>query len=338
MQNARNSRGFVLPTVLLGLTILGVLSGAGLLMSWMELQAARSHTVGTRAYHAAEAGLATAQTYSGRPPPLRAITLEDGSATIRSKPLLDVAVGGSLYLIESLGAIVDRGRTIERTVSRVLWVGDAPAFDAALSIDVASAPGSIRAGMAAGYITGHPPLACQSAAGAGVVAAGPVATGAVALAGAPPLAVPSPGATAARRTGLRWSDFTSGALPSPDATIPGDAWPPAGAGWPYVRLTAPGPLGPGHSGRGVIVADGDLELANGFAWRGLVLVGGSLRFFGDVDLRGAVFVGLDSSLPSSIDLGDGLVAVEFDPCAADQAARKLVPYPAGVPGTWREEW
>ncbi len=322
---------------IMALTIIGVLSGAGFLVSWLELQATRSHTVGVRAYHAAEAGLATALSHAGRPPARRVVTLHEGSATVDSEPLLDLAAGGRLYRVESRGSIVDRGKTVERAVSRVLWVGDAPKFDAALSIDVASSPGSVRVGTAAGYVTGHPQAACQAPSGAGVVAAGPVTTGAVALTGAPPLVVPSPLATATRRTGLRWSDFGSGAIPRPDATIPGDPW-PAGTGWPYVRLTAPGPLGPGHSGKGVIVADGNLDLASGFAWRGLVLVGGALRIFGDVDLWGAVFVGLDSTLSASVDLGNGRVAVEFDPCAADLAARRLAPYPAGVPGTWREAW
>jgi hypothetical protein len=127
-------------------------------------------------------------------------------------------------------------------------------------------------------------------------------------------------------------------MPPPDAVVPGDPWPTSASGWPYIRLGAPGPLGPGHSGQGVIVADGDLQIANGFVWRGLVLVGGSLRLFGDVALQGAVVAGLDPNQSASVDLGNGIVSIEFDPCAVGQAAKRLEPYPAPIPGTWREVW
>ena len=337
MQIARNGAGFALPMTIVSLTVLALLAATGYLVSWMDLRSARAQSTGTRAYLAAEAGLATALAQIGVPPPSRTVALSDGAALVRSTRLLGVGARGGLYLLASTGSVDDAGAVFSRTLSRVIWAAGPPVFDAAISIEPAALPATVTAGSAGGVVTGFPP-GCARPPGAAIVAAGAVSTGAVSVTGAPPITSPGPRATAAARTGLRWGDIRSGVIPPPDAVVPGDPWPPPGSGWPLIRLLGSGPLGPGHSGQGVIAADGDLEIANGFSWTGVILVGGSLRLYGDTQLRGAVMVGLDTTLPATVDLGDGIISVAFDPCMADLAARRLVPYPAAIPGMWRDSW
>lgn len=327
--------GFALPVALAGLTILLIISSAGYLVSWLELSSARSSTAGTRAYHAAEAGLAMALAVPGRPPgPTRSVTLSSGSADLAFRPLLELAGRGALYEVRSTGSIVQRGRTFRRTVRRTLWVGDPPAMDAALSLGGA---GPVTSGAGpTGSISGFPPPGCSGRQGAGIGATGPVGAGGVMVTGSPPVWAPATSPTT--RTGLRWADLTSRATPDPVATVPPDAWPPPGPGWPVVRMTGPGPLGPAHSGRGVIVARDDLDIGGGFTWSGLILVGGSLRLRGDVTLVGAAFAGLDTTRVSTVDLGDGRLSLTFDPCSSDAAAAGIAPFPVALPGTWGEEW
>ncbi|MDH3734905.1 MAG: hypothetical protein OEU54_15355, partial [Gemmatimonadota bacterium] len=209
-------------------------------------------------------------------------------------------------------------------------------LDAALSVSSTAGSG-VGSGSATGYVTGYPPPGCARPAGPGIATGAPVSTGAISVTGAPPVWPPPAAVTTGDRTGLRWPDLSNRAIRAPDAIVPGDPWPTAGPAWPHIRLTTSGPLGPGHSGQGVIVATGDLNVASGFAWRGAILVGGSLRLFGDADLTGAVFVGL-AGAAAAADLGDGHVRITYDPCSADLATASLAPFPAALPGTWRGDW
>ena len=326
--------GFALPVAVVGLTTLLIVSSAGYLVSWLELVSVRSGEAGTRAYHLAEAGLAMALATPGRPRSrTRSLTLSRGSADLVFRPLLELPGRGALYEVRSTGSYLTRGRTFQRTVRRTLWIGDPPALDAAVSL---RGGGGVAAAGATGTITGFPPSGCTGRHGAGIAATGPVQPGGVRVSGSPPHLIPA--TSTISRTGLRWADLTSRATPDPAATIPPDAWPALGPGWPVIRLTSTGPLGPANSGRGVIVAGSDLDVGGGFTWTGLILVGGSLRLRGDVALTGAVFAGLDSTLAASVDLGDGRLSLTFDPCASDVAAAGIAPYPVAIPGTWGEEW
>jgi len=326
--------GFALPWTLFVLVFLGVLAGTGFLVVWLERRSAATHVIGTDAFDAAEAGLAMAMAAPGLPTGTGArFPLSGTPADVTFETLLELPGGAALVAIESTASIVDRGSPTARTVGRVAWMGAPPQPGAALS-----ATEDVTAGAASGFVRGGPPASCPGAAAAGVLAWGTVAAGAVAVTGSPPMVRPSASQSPASIAGLRWPDLTSGATAAPDAVVPPDPWPSGGAGWTYVRIRGAARVGPGHSGRGLIVAEGDLELEHGFAWRGLVLAGGSLRISGDVDLRGAVFAGLDPALPGFLDLGDGALAIELDRCAAGAAALRIRPYPAAIPGTGYERW
>lgn len=327
-------RGFALPSTVFALAILALLSGTGFFLSWIDLQASRALDAGARAHFAADAGLAMALSRAGRPASgLEGLDFGHATALLSFEPLIELPGRGALFAVESVGAVVERGTPVRRTVGRTMWASGPPRFSAALG-----AGGAIVTGAATGYITGHPPGGCPGPSGAAIAAWGPVDTGTLTVLGAPAVTIPSASTTPMTETGLRWPDLISGAVAPPDATIPPDGWPSPSAPQSYVRLTTAGPLGPGQAGQGALIADGDLDLADGFSWTGLILVGGSLRMLGDVSIRGAVFAGLDPSQPSTVDLGDGAVALEFDPCAADQAAHRLAPFAAAIPGTWYERW
>lgn len=331
---AASGGGFALPWTLFVLAFLGVVAGTGFLVAWLEVRSASTHSLGTDAFDAAEAGLAMALVAPGRPTgPSTRFPLSGTPADVTFETLIELAGGGSLVALESTASAFDRGAPAVRTVGRVAWMGAPPTPGAAIA-----ATGAVTTGSATGFVSGGPAPSCPGPTGTGVLAWGTVATGGLSVTGAPPVHHPAPTRTPASVAGLRWPDLASGATPPPDAVVPPDPW-PAGVGpWPYVRVTGPGPLGPGSSGRGLIVADGDLELADGFSWRGLILVGGSLRLLGDADLRGAAFAGLDPTLAGLVELGDGTLAIELDRCAVDSAAARIEPYPAAIPGTWYERW
>jgi len=327
-------RGFSLPWTLFALAIIALVSGTGFVLSWIELEASRAHEAGVRAHFAAEAGLAMALSRPGRPFSLRE-TLDFGDATadLSVQPLLNLSAGGALFAVESVGTVIDRGTPVRRTVGQTMWAGEPPHLTAALG-----AGGAIVTGAATGYITGYPTGGCSGPRGAAIAAWGTVSTGGLRILGAPPVSVPRAGATPVTETGFRWNDVASGALGPPDAIVPPDPWPSPQTPRAYVRIETAGPLRRGQAGQGVLVADGDLALAAGFSWTGLILVGGSLDILGDVAIRGAVFAGLDPSRTSTVNLGDGAIALEFDPCVADQAAQRLAPFAAAIPGSWYERW
>ncbi|MDX1395843.1 MAG: pilus assembly PilX N-terminal domain-containing protein, partial [Gemmatimonadota bacterium] len=194
MQITRNGAGFALPMTIVSLTVLGLLAATGYLVSWMDLRSARAQSTGTRAYFAAEAGIATALAQVGLPPPSRAVAHTDGSARVLSTRLLGVGARGGLYLIASTGSVDDAGAVFSRTLSRVVWAADAPVFDAAISVEPGALPATVTAGAAGGAVTGFPP-GCTRPPGAAIVAAGAVTAGSVSVTGAPPVTTPGPGAT-----------------------------------------------------------------------------------------------------------------------------------------------
>jgi hypothetical protein len=67
------------------------------------------------------------------------------------------------------------------------------------------------------------------------------------------------------------------------------------------------------SGRGLLIVDGDLEIAGGFEFRGLILVMGTARFTG---LGGVV---LGALVARQVDLGGSPTLVTFSRCAVERA-------------------
>lgn len=321
--------GFALPATVMGLALLALLTATGFVVSWLEVRSSSAFGAGTAAFYVADGGLATAL---AAPPTGGALTVSvgPGVADVRFERLLELGSGESLVRVASEGSVVARGVSVTRGVSRVVWVGDPPRATAALlvadTLDAASATGTIS-GLDA----------CAAAPVAGVAGWRAVALGGgLVVLGAPPLDTIPASVSVAALTGIRWGHLVSPDGPTPGAVVPPDPWPVASPA--FVRFDGAGPLGPGESGTGALLATGDLTLGDGFRWTGLVLVGGSLTVTGDVAIRGALATGLDPGRAGIGDLGAGRIDLSFDSCAAAAAAGLLAPLPAAIPGTWRERW
>ena len=324
--------GFALPAIVMALALLALLSATGFLVSWLEVRSSSAFSAGTAAFYVADGGLATALARPSPPAPAT-IALGGGVADVRFEPLLDLGPGETVYRVRSEGTVVMRGAPITRGVSRVAWIGAPPRAAAALLV-----ADTLRATSATGSVSGLDSGACGGAAVAGVASWGPVVPGpGLLVLGAPPLRTVPAATSVTALTGIRWDDIVLPGGPTPDALVPPDPWPAPGSP-AFVRIDVPGPLGPGESGAGALVATGDLVLDDGFRWTGLVLVGGSLTITGDVAITGAVATGLDATLAGSGQLGAGRVDISFDSCAVASAAARLAPLPAAIPGTWRERW
>lgn len=326
------SPGFALPATLFVLSILSLLAATGFLVSWLEVRSSAAFGAGTAAFYVADGGLATA--LAARPPASpAAIAVGAGVADVRFERLLRPAVGEALYRVVSEGTVLARGVPVTRGVSRIAWVGDPPRAAAALLV-----ADTLRVFPTTGAVSGLDAGGCGPGSLPGVASWRPFTPGAGLLViGAPPVDTLAASRSVAELTGIRWADLFPPDGPTPDAIVPSDPWPAAGAPV-FVRLDAPATLGPAESGRGALVAADDLVLADGFRWTGLLLVGGSLTITGDVAVRGAVATGLDPGRAGMGDLGPGPVAISFDSCAVAGAAARLAPFPAAVPGTWRERW
>jgi len=330
-----DTRGFALPGIVLGLALLSLIASTGFLVSWLEVRGSGAFVAGTRAFFAADGGLATGLAATAVPPSMTgSVGLGVEGATFTYWPLIGVEPGEWLYVVRSRGWTDLAGTRITREVERVAWFSDAPRPVAALL-----ARGPVDASRAAGEISGFDLGSCGATSVPGLATWSGAVTGPGLVVRGVPAQVSLPAGTSlASLTGIRWGDLAAGLTVPASATVPPDPWPTSGPAWSQVRLAHPGPLGPAESGRGALVALGDLILADGFGWDGLVLVGGDLLITGAVSVRGGVLAGLDPATVSRVDLGAGNVSILFDSCSAEGAAAAIAPLAAGKPGTWRERW
>jgi len=126
-------------------------------------------------------------------------------------------------------------------------------------------------------------------------------------------------ASAATGIPFDWSDIVYRGAIQATITIPNGGNPttyfPSGSAWdayPTI-LVRNGPtggtaisLGPGHSGKGLLIVFGDLVTTGNFSWDGVIIVGSQLTMRGTEDVSGAVATGLNAKLGlpvSESDLG-----------------------------------
>lgn len=106
-----------------------------------------------------------------------------------------------------------------------------------------------------------------------------------------------------------WSDIVYRGAISATITIPNGGNPntyfPSGSAWdayPTIIVRngptggTPISLGPGHSGKGLLIVFGDLITNGNFTWDGVIIVGSQLTMKGTEDVRGAVATGLNAKL------------------------------------------
>lgn len=344
----RRQTGVALPYALFTLVLLSLAATGGFILAWAELRSSQAFGAGVVAFYVSDGGLQQALAgVTGAPQPTQSLVIGAGTARVTSTRLLKLGYGESLYRMSSMGTVVGpRAGVFTRTVDVIVWAAEPPLFPAAITSST-----GLGAGATSGIISGLDQASGCSGRYGGPIAAvagpatAPMSVGpGLQVSGVPTVRSLGPGVSLRRATGVSWTDLLAAHGPPRDASIPPDPWPPpllAGSSqWPVIDLLAsPARLDAGNSGRGALIARGDLQLDGGFQWRGLILVGGTLRVRGDIRVDGAVVAGLDSTAVSipGVDLGTGRVDIRFDSCAAEAAAGVIAPRPATQPGTWREQ-
>ncbi|MGH7540692.1 MAG: hypothetical protein ACRELC_06820, partial [Gemmatimonadota bacterium] len=144
--------------------------------------------------------------------------------------------------------------------------------------------------------------------------------------------------------GINWQGMLDGSYAQADFIVSQTGYPNFGTQvasneWPLILIDQPSyQINPGGSGRGTIVAQGDLVFNGSVDWDGLVLVGGQLTSNGLQHVHGAVVTGLNTQLgqsPSATDLGNGNWDYQYHSCNVLNAL-KGIGWPVEEPGTWSE--
>lgn len=338
--------GFLLPMVLLTLLAVGAMVSAALITVQAGLERTLLQRGSVSAASAAEAGLA--RYLAGGIFPGRGLRLVSGPDTtaVELTPLLeaDSLHADSIYLLTSTGVRRVRGQRIIRRIG-VLLADAAHRLGAGFAV---ATTGAVELGEGA-VLDGTD--RCGEVDGAGLIlpGGGRLSGEAGGVAGTPPVdSSRADGASVLEATGVDWAAVQGWTADEVDHAVPPDPWPaPSGLGegdYPRIMVTEAGfPLGDEHSGRGTIVATGDLRLGDGFQWEGLILAGGSVEATGRVRVSGGIVAGFESG-----GAGAGAVSrlrgaageaplIRYDSCLAREAASRAFRRLSPVPGSWAEE-
>ncbi|MFQ5680306.1 MAG: hypothetical protein ACE5HP_12715 [Gemmatimonadota bacterium] len=338
--------GFVLPVALGTLTLLSLLATAGWVLSVIELRRSQTHRAAVEAFYAADGAL---QAFVGASPvPLDSATpymyrIAGAATTVSLEPLLDLE-NGDLLMRAMARAFLrpPEGGKVRRSVGSVLLVLPELRPPGAMTLwNTLQSAGS--SGTVSGLDAAPAPGCLTSPDVAGIAGlSAPPSLGGLTLLGNPPVVQLSSASALADSTGLRWRALVGPGGPRPDAEWPRDPWPltPPGERWPLIKLARGASLGQAESGRGALLATGELELSDGFSWEGILLVAGAVRITGRVRITGALLAGLDSVLGApqpGNELASDDVQILFHSCNVVTAARRLALPLTPVPGSWYEE-
>lgn len=332
------------------LLLVSLLAAAGHALSTLELRTSEAHREAVAVFYRADGAL---QDYLGRlqtaPGPAVSVAVGGGSAAISARRLLALPDGRSLHGIRARAATAPAGGgSIRRGVGRVVVTAGDVRLPAALvtwgTLD-AAAGSTVLDGFDHAADGGC--LPGRSVAGLALPAASePPSSTRVDARGEPPVLALEDASRLRRLSGVDWAALLEAFGPRAAARVPEEPWPvgspEGGAGdlWPVIRVLDAHRLDGSHAGRGAIVADGHLELADGFAWDGLLLVEGHLSLVGPVRIRGGIAAGLGAlagRAPGAVTISGAGVDVRFHSCHATAAAEALTLPPVAVPGTWFEE-
>jgi hypothetical protein len=152
---------------------------------------------------------------------------------------------------------------------------------------------------------------------------------------------------------IDWNAIVNNGAITPTITIPPGSWPGAALQaayadtssmyYPIIRINSPDYALP-TSGKGMIIATGNITLGGGVGWRGVLLVGGSITANGQNDandggVQGATVSGLNVKLgmPAPTATANGTKKYSFNSCEvarANSATGALVT----LRNTWVDNW
>ena len=350
--------GFALVLSILTLLALTVLAAGGFLLVGTEGDIAHNHLTSLGAFYAADAGHSHFMAENGVPQPTQTFVYGQDTSTVASRLLVHLETGMSVYGVESRGLRPEpKGGFGRRTVGATAVYTPFPmnvigAFVAANGLRKNGVSGSIDGNDQAppgrcpyGVLNGNqPPTAGATVPTGGYVQSGG-GGGQLVPDGDPPVDETNPNPSAVgQATGIDWAALVNETKVTPHVRHPADPWPdfsslPASE-WPVIHVTSPHmDIGPAHSGRGVIILDGDLSFHGNFRWDGIILAGGRLVSDGNQTIKGTIMTGLNTLLGQNVGqasaVGNGQKSFLYHSCNVEAAARSMG-WLAEVPGTWYE--
>ncbi len=351
--------GFALAAVLLALLALTAIATAGYLRSNTDYRINQNHRASVKAFYVADAARSQYMARGRVRSDTVTYNYTDGDARVWVDTLLAVDDSSTLFRLSTIGSHNSpEGGLAARQVHSIL-IHKVASFS--VNAAITSPPGLQKNGVAGDVDGGDAatPGSC-SVAGTEDVAGIALPQGTFTMAGGgkgggggpwPPGVSGNPAIDSTQTamqllldTGIDWPGILSGSFAQPDylvsqdgypnfaADVASDEWPLIVADYGYYAA------GPGHSGRGTLAVQGDLDINGNFDWDGLILVGGSLTSNGVEQVEGAVITGLNLLLggsPGQTDLGNGTWLYAYHSCNVLNALG-AIGWPVEEPGTWFE--
>lgn len=330
--------GFALILVLFVLVGLTAMATAGFLSTDSEYQVSESHASNLHAFNAASAGLHEYLGTSITGVDTLVFSYPNATATAWGEQMLTLTPNREMLRISADAQYVSpvgdtASRRLHTFAVHTLKVGNLNAQAALASgagIDKNGGAGTIS-GFDVATTSDCPTGGTADKAGVAVPPGGYNQNGGSSVPeGSPDIDESQTGIDLLNATGIDWNDIVNQGGINPDYTVPPDTWPNLASlppnEWPLIYVTSPNAtLGPGESGRGVIIARYDVTMSGNFDWDGIMLVGGAVISDGFQEINGATVTGLNLLLGESVsdtDLGNGNKVFQYHSCnvlAAQQA-------------------
>lgn len=353
-----NRRGATLPLAILVIALMSITAIAGLSRVSSERAINGNLQAEVDALSVAQAGLeryiASVTGIPGASLDTTINGLPGGSAAVQVRRLR-AAAGGlpALYVIRSHGSSTGSVRhdhrtpTAERSVAQfAVWrVGTMQVLGAWTSItglNKNGGSGTISGVDQCGVVgpvagVAVPTTAADGGAGYDQNGGSPVPTG------TPSITYPAAnGAAFAPLVPVDWDGIVNHNALTANYNLTGTSgWPSSFTTWPIIMVTATAvTLGPSQSGRGLIVAIGNITLNGSFSWDGVILSGGVITSNGNQTIQGAIMSGLNIQLGQAVatsDVGNGNKTVRYNSCNVSSALQNLGSLQA-IPNAWADNW
>jgi type II secretory pathway pseudopilin PulG len=361
MLNTKQRRGFAIPTAMLVIAVLTIMIAGGFSIVSAERRSVADQKSQISAFRIAEQGL---EIYLVRRDSLLSgqagythvpgakdsvrITVPGGYADVSLTRLRPVKGSQSgLYVVrskgtETTGAYAGTPMGVRTVAQYALWE-PAPMQVLAGWTALSGLQKNGNAGTLGGI-----DMCGDSAAVAGVVVpVNPGYTGKTVAVGNPPVDSVAPDSVE-----IDWDGIVNHGAISPTIVIPGGTFPPWSAFaadstyYPIIRINLPDYSLP-NSGRGMIIATGNLTINGNLTWHGVLLVGGDITSNGnngggagaDSVMAGATISGLNVKLgtyvPSST--ANGTKKYQYDSCEVAKATTTMGAL-VTLRNTWVDNW
>ena len=341
-----DERGFVLVLVLFVIAVLTVTVSGALMVTQSDFRTADTGVRATRAFHLAQAGLTR---YVGEQRPLTdsAVYSMGGARVVVRAARVTSDAAGSVYEVSSAATLSSGpGRTERREVRQLGQVSAGSRSVASVAALVTTARNISLGGVFSGLDQSASGACAESArgnvGGVAFVAGGSADIGYAYIQGEPRLEWQSDTAAMRVRASTEWGELTSPSTPF-GYEIPAQSWPSFGTlpvtTYPTIRVRGDIRLTSLHSGRGLLVVDGRLDLGTGFVWDG-VIVSGDLAHpvTTNAIINGTLIVGMSQTANQTNSIrpnSTGSPRFTYDACKVLAASSGISEF-ALLPNTWSE--